>query len=125
MGSNISVIERPGGFSAVTPSLSAATVGTSTAAKAGAHANTNGEENGDKPLCQDTPLEESSSCVESVAGAAAAAVPSDDDADTWTCEFCGTVNEVDLDPAEIPTSGTVDYVLMPAKKADVGASHGS
>mmetsp|Transcript_33344 Transcript_33344/g.83779 ORF Transcript_33344/g.83779 Transcript_33344/m.83779 type:complete len:826 (-) Transcript_33344:85-2562(-) len=30
----------------------------------------------------------------------------------WHCEFCGVVNELDLDPEEIPKEPSVDYVLV-------------
>lgn len=36
----------------------------------------------------------------------------------WRCEFCGTVNEVSVEPEEFPKDPTVDYLLM---SADVAA----
>lgn len=35
----------------------------------------------------------------------------------WNCEFCGVVNSVSLEDAEIPKKPTLDYVLsLPAGK---------
>jgi hypothetical protein len=34
----------------------------------------------------------------------------------WTCEFCGHSNEVSLEPEEIPTTETIDYILMSASQ---------
>lgn len=45
---------------------------------------------------------------------------------TWTCEFCGTVNSVDIVEEEIPTNEDVTYMISPAPAttsslaADVG-----
>ena len=38
----------------------------------------------------------------------------------WCCEFCNTVNLLDLDPAEFPTKKTHDYLLEPAPAQAVG-----
>jgi len=32
----------------------------------------------------------------------------------WTCEFCGSKNEVNMEPEEIPKSETVNYILEAA-----------
>eukprot|EP00499_Haloplacidia_sp_CaronLabIsolate_P015706 CAMPEP_0196768958 /NCGR_PEP_ID=MMETSP1104-20130614/233_1 /TAXON_ID=33652 /ORGANISM="Cafeteria sp., Strain Caron Lab Isolate" /LENGTH=932 /DNA_ID=CAMNT_0042139039 /DNA_START=47 /DNA_END=2845 /DNA_ORIENTATION=+ len=45
-----------------------------------------------------------------------------DQDDRWSCEFCGTVNLVDLDPAERPTQSTVDYLLEAPSGEDAAAA---
>jgi len=48
------------------------------------------------------------------------------DQQVWTCEFCGTPNEVDLDQAEIPVASTVDYILAPPHpKASAASDSGA
>lgn len=44
----------------------------------------------------------------------------------WTCEFCDTVNRVELDDMEKPVEGqdSVDYVLEPAPVAATAVSSG-
>ena len=44
------------------------------------------------------------------------ALPEDDDSTFWKCEYCGKVNQVDLDPEEIPQTDSRDYVLEPAQE---------
>ena len=45
---------------------------------------------------------------------------------TWVCEFCGTRNEVEAAPEEVPTRGEVTYMMAPpscaADKMQLGAS---
>ena len=43
----------------------------------------------------------------------------------WSCEFCGFMNIVELEPEEVPTVDGVNYILeseMQAKEAAVGKS---
>lgn len=37
------------------------------------------------------------------------------DDQTWTCEFCNQINEVVLEPEEIPTKDTVNYIIEAEK----------
>jgi hypothetical protein len=41
----------------------------------------------------------------------------------WVCEFCGHQNVLDLEPEELPTSATMDYLVQPAPARDM--EHGS
>lgn len=43
--------------------------------------------------------------------------PTNQDEQSWTCEFCEHVNEVSVDHEEFPRNPTVDYLLMPAEVA--------
>lgn len=44
----------------------------------------------------------------------------------WTCEYCGEVNNLELDDMEKPTDGqeSVDYMLEPAPVVDAAARIG-
>ena len=44
------------------------------------------------------------------------------DEQVWTCEFCNTENEVNLEPEEIPTTQQMNYVLeaAPAQQVIIG-----
>ena len=45
------------------------------------------------------------------------------DDNCWLCEFCGAINTLDLEPEEIPTANTVDYLIESApvvRAADPG-----
>lgn len=41
-------------------------------------------------------------------------VKGDDEKQIWTCEFCLTKNEVNLDDEEIPKTGAVNYIVEAA-----------
>jgi len=34
----------------------------------------------------------------------------------WTCEFCNTANDLDIDEEEIPKSAAINYIMQAAAK---------
>lgn len=43
----------------------------------------------------------------------------------WVCEFCGTQNEVDIVPEEIPTKEDTTFIISPAPVSQGVASGGA
>ena len=43
----------------------------------------------------------------------------------WVCEFCGTSNEIDIVPEEVPTEDDTTYMIAPAPVVGGGAVGGA
>ena len=42
----------------------------------------------------------------------------------WVCEFCGTKNEVDIIPEEIPSKSDTTFIISPAPVSAIGGASG-
>ena len=45
-------------------------------------------------------------------------------AQVWLCEFCGTRNQVDIIPEEIPSKSDTTFIISPAPVSAVGGATG-